>query len=364
MYVPQITFTRFLASISIVVLHYGLFTWPMNSSILSPFAGNYVTAMSYFFILSGFVLVISAADNEILPDKINRRSFWIRRAARILPVYLLALVIYFAINFRYDPSIPLYWQVQSYFHSLFLVQSWRYDLVLDVNYPSWSLSVEAFFYFIFPWLYMIVRTLKNKSLLIISGTVWLLNLYIYYSLKQENVPENFLNFFPVLHVATFLTGICFGILFIRNYKWLATAAKKYIYAATLVVTLFVVYTAYKNYGFYKYQHNGLLSPFYLLIILSLSITKGKIGAFLSSKPLVFLGSISYSVYILQYPIYQICQKYLPWFSDQTKEDLFYPYVIVLLLVSSVVYLFFEKPARKYIIKRKLSQVNTKKYDIT
>lgn len=350
MQIPQLTITRFIASISIVFLHYGLYSWPLNTPLLSPFGTDLVSAMSYFFILSGFILVVSAAKKGVLPEKVNNLDFWKRRSARILPVYILAIIIFFIINFRYDAAIPLKWQIQSYYHSVFLIQSWKYKMALDVNYPAWSISVEAFFYFIFPWLFTNLRELTNKKLLIISVISWLLNLYIFISLKNENAPENFIKFFPLLHLATFLTGVCFGLLFINNYSWLQKVGKKYIYVATILSTLVIIYTSYKDFSFYKYQHNGLLSPYYLLVIYSLSLSTGKFANFLSSKPLVFLGSISYSVYILQFPIYQICQKYLPWYKNQSVENLFLPYLLFLLVVSSIVYLFFEKPLRTFFTK--------------
>ncbi|MFM7006477.1 MAG: acyltransferase family protein [Flavobacteriales bacterium] len=350
MQLQQITFTRFLAAISIVFLHFGLFTWPMNSSILSPFGGDLIAAMSYFFILSGFVLVISVAKNQQLPISINSKQFWWRRAARIVPLYLLALLFCFALFFRYDPSIPLKWQTQSWYHAFFFLQSWKYKMALDVNYPSWSLSVEAFFYFIFPWLYWNLKDLSNKKLLWISVIAWLLNYYIFLSLKEENAPSNLLHFFPLLHVATFLTGVCFGILFVRNYQWLKEKAKKYIQIAAIISSLVILYTAYKNFAFHEDQHNGLLSPYYLLVIFSLALTEGKIGTILSSKFMVFLGSMSYALYILQFPVYVVCQKYLPWFNEQKPETIFFPYLLILLTVASISYFLIEKPARKWLLK--------------
>lgn len=345
MQLPQITFTRFLAALSIVFLHYGLLTWPMNTELLSPFGGDLIAAMSYFFILSGFVLVISIAKTEQLPDRMDNWAFWKRRAARIVPLYLLALVISFAINFRYDPSIPIKWQIQSYYHALFFLQSWKYKMALDVNYPSWSLSVEAFFYLIFPLVYRILNELKNRKLLIVSIIAWLLNYYIFLYLKEENAPTNLLHFFPMLHVATFITGICFGILFVRNYNWLQGTAKKYIFGAAIITTLVILYTARKNFAFHEDQHNGLLSPYYLLVIFSLSLTSGRLGNFLGSKFMVFLGSMSYAMYILQFPVYQICQKYLPWFKDHSPEQIFFPYLLVLFASATLAYFFIEKPAR-------------------
>ncbi len=355
MEIPQLTFTRFLASISIVILHYGLFTWPMNTSFFSHFNGELISAMSYFFLLSGFILVVSSAKDKSLPDEINSRYFWKKRAARILPVYLFALIIFFCINFKYDPSIPLKWQIQSYYHSIFLLQSWKYKMALDVNYPAWSLSVEAFFYFIFPWVYSNLRNLVNKRLIIISLVAWVLNTYIFISLLEDNAPANFAKFFPLLHVATFVAGVCSGILFVRNYQWLLGKGKQYILAITGVVGLVVLYTTYKDYDIYNYQHNGLLAPLFVFVIYSLAIMKGVLIRILASKPFVFLGSISYSIYILQYPVLQICEKYIPYLKGRETKDIFYVYFIILICCSAITYLFIEKPARVFLTKRK-SQV--------
>lgn len=352
MQIPQLTFTRFLASISIVLLHYGWFAWPLNSDLFAPLGNILIAAMSYFFILSGFILVVSSAKDEILPDVIHAKDFWKRRAARILPVYLLALIVVFCIDFNYDPTIPLKWQIQSYYNSLVLIQSWDYKMATDVNYPAWSLSVEAFFYFIFPWLYMNAKALSNKTLILISVIAWLLNYYIFISLKAENAPENFIKYFPLLHVATFLTGMCCGILFVRNYSWLKGRVRYLVHASTIFLGLFIVYKVYRGCGFCENQHNGLLSPFYISFIFSLCLLNGKIAKMLSWKPFIFLGTISYAVYIMQYPINAICVRYIPLFKNLNPEMTFYMYVLILILISTVIYLFIEKPARNWLTGKK------------
>jgi peptidoglycan/LPS O-acetylase OafA/YrhL len=349
MQIPQLTFTRFIASISIVILHFGLFSWPINSHWFAPFQMELVSAMSYFFVLSGFILVISSARNNTLANDINTKIFWKRRAARILPIYLLALFVFFCINFSYDPNIPLKWQIQSYYHSIFLLQSWKYKMALDVNYPAWSLSVEAFFYFIFPWLYGNVNKLTTKKLVWVSVLAWVLNLYVFISLKAENVPENFVKFFPLLHVATFLIGVCAAVIFIKHLSWFnEDKVRKSIWGLTLIASFVVLFGSYKNFDIFNYQHNGLLAPWFILIFYSLAIMKGRIATILSAKPLIFLGSISYSVYILQWPVMQICQKYIPVLKNMGKGEVFYPYIAILLIISSFTYLFIEKPARNFI----------------
>lgn len=347
MQIPQLTFTRFIASISIVILHFGLYTWPINSNLVFPIMEKSISAISYFFVLSGFILVISASKNGKLTEKINAFQFWKKRAARILPIYLFSILLFFALNFKYDSSIPLWWQLQSYVYSLFLVQSWNYKLVMDVNFPAWSLSVEALFYFIFPLLYSLLHKLRSVNLIFISLTVWLLNSLLFFILTEQNFPPNFSKFYPLFHLATFITGICSGVLFIKNYPWLCGKGKKYLYWVTTLSVIFIFYTSYSNWKFYEYQHNGLLSPFFVLLFYSLAIMKGRFIDILSTKPFVFLGNISFSIYLFQFPVLQICQKYIPGLQGKEAKDIFFQYLIILICFSALTYLIIEKPLRRY-----------------
>ncbi len=351
MQIPQLTFTRFLAGVSIVILHYGLYTWPISTHLVFPIMGKSISAVSYFFILSGFILVVSSAKGGNLIPKVDSSTFWKKRAARILPIYIFSVLLFFAINFRYDPSIPLEWQTQSYYYSFFLLQAWKYKMVLDINYPAWTLSVEIFFYFIFPWVYSNLVALSTKKLIIISIIAWWGNTYIYQCLLEENAPHNFAMYYPLFHVATFITGMCSGIIFVKNYAWLSGKGRNYLLAVSGFTLLFMIYTAYKNWDFYNYSHNGYLSPFFVLMFFSLSVMKGPVVNLLSTKPFVFLGDISYSIYLFQYPVLQICQKYLPWFKGKESKDFFPPYLIILIAFSAVIYLTIEKPARNFFAKK-------------
>lgn len=353
MQIPQLTFTRFLASVSIVILHFGLNTWPINTDYVFPLLGKSISAISYFFVLSGFILVVSSSKDGKLKDEINTKLFWKKRAARILPIYLFSVLLFFVINFRYDPTISLFWQIQSYIYSVFLAQSWNYNLVQDVNFPAWSLSVEAFFYLIFPLLYILLNKLITSRLILLSLAVWILNSCLFTYLITNDFPPNFVKFFPLLHLATFITGVCSGILFIKNYEWLSNQGKKFIFLITTLLLIFLIYTSYTNWNFYNYQHNGLLSPFFVLLFYSLALMKGKFVSFISSKPFVFLGDISFSIYLFQFPVLQICQKYLPWFQGKKTEDIFFQYLILLIVFSSITYLCIEKPLRHYFSGKKI-----------
>ena len=86
MRIEQLTFTRFIAAISIVVFHYAKDIPPFNFDVTSFFFQQANLGVSYFFILSGFVMIIAYWHK----DKVSFLSYMQKRFARIYPVTFLA----------------------------------------------------------------------------------------------------------------------------------------------------------------------------------------------------------------------------------------------------------------------------------
>lgn len=351
MQIPQLTFTRFLASIAIVVLHYGLFTFPFNTEVVAPLANKGVGAVSFFFVLSGFILVVSSAKDGILPKGVEIWKFYRKRIIRIVPVYLLAILIFFLLNFEYNPESPLIWQIHTYVYSIFFLQSWHYEMAMDINYPAWSLSVEAFFYAIFPFLFWLFQKFKLPLLLFFLVASSLFTILPYALLIDTDTPEAFIKYFPPFHLGTFIIGLISGILFIRYKEWFFGKGKKIIQLSTALLTAVFTLFVFTQFTFFKYQHNGMFAPYFILILITLAISKGKIIDLISSKAFIFLGTISYSIYIFQFPILQFCQKYVPYLKGKSESDIFYSYALILIFFSCITYLFFEKPISQFFKKK-------------
>lgn len=349
MQLPQLTVTRFIASIAIVYLHFGLFNWPMNLPLMWNFSLDLMSAITFFFVLSGFILVVSSCKDGVLPSKIEAKFFWKRRIARIVPMYLFALIAYFFLTFDYNPEISIFWQIQSYLYALFFLQSWNYLLVMDVNYPSWSLSVEAFFYLTFPLLYRLFVRLKLISVIVIGLTLWLLNLLVVKYLIITKVPVEIMHYSPIFQLANFIVGIGIGFLFVKHQTILRQKAKKWVFIFTTMVAVGVIYCANSNFKLYdSLINNGVLTPFFALLLISFALFEGNVKAFLSWKPFQFLGEISYSIYILQFPVMLLCRNYIPGLVGKKDNELFFPYLGILILTSILSYLLIEQPAKKAI----------------
>ena len=144
--IDQLTSTRILASLLIVMHHLGAMEIPVLRSLVSVA----VYAIGFFFVLSGFVMTIVYFH----PDRpFSFRDFWVARISRIFPVYLFSFALT-SIHYA-DVLSKLKWS--EYLASAFLLQAWVPEYALTMNFPAWTLAVEMFFYLIFPLVIYLAR---------------------------------------------------------------------------------------------------------------------------------------------------------------------------------------------------------------
>ena len=88
MRIDQLTFLRFIAAIAIVVYHYGAAIAPFHFTAISFLFKQANLGVSFFYVLSGFVMMLAYTDKA----PINAKLFLWNRLARIYPIYILALL--------------------------------------------------------------------------------------------------------------------------------------------------------------------------------------------------------------------------------------------------------------------------------
>lgn len=351
MSIPQITFTRFLAAIGIVIFHFGRSIYPFNTEILNRLFTHANMGVSYFFVLSGFILTVVYYQENGL---VNKRNFWAARLARIYPIYFFALVIFLIHPLIFNPNSLETLPVTLH---TFLLEAWHPKYPITLNFPGWSLSVEAFFYLLFPLILWLMARLSKVKIILVMISTWLVSSILHILLitqapnSTSELIHNFIFYNPLLHLGTFVVGACGGLLFLKrpgvHLGWKAPA----LVAAALGLTIAVVLIPNPLAGF---LHNGLLSPLFLLIILGLAWDRGSLGKIFAWQPLVFLGEASYGIYILQEPVrlwfYQFSGA-LGWLAS-FPALCFYLYLVILVGFSSLTFLLLEKPTRAF-LKSKL-----------
>jgi len=186
--IKPLTSLRFLFAFMVFTSHL-IFLSKSESKILrwiykSVFHEGYI-GVSFFFILSGFILAYNYQDG-ILKNKKSKRTFYQARFARIFPLHILTLVISVPLTYGVFIQQKSIWFSQA-LTNLSLTQSYVpiKSIYFSFNALSWSISDEMFFYLVFPFLILLIpktRNFKNISMLLIIAIIPLLTLVI---------PENY-----------------------------------------------------------------------------------------------------------------------------------------------------------------------------
>ncbi len=178
---PALTSLRFFAALHVMLFHLYNMKVLTGGGWYRKLASIGYVGVSLFFVLSGFILVYTYAGREM-----NLRRFWQARFARIYPAYLFSLVLtapfffYVCIKLK-DMDIPFFAWVKN--HLLLsstlvplLLQSWVPNAALAWNSPAWSLSVEAFFYLLFPLILYRMLRFRSRTLAWLIPACWMLSL--------------------------------------------------------------------------------------------------------------------------------------------------------------------------------------------
>ena len=342
MKIEQLTFTRFIAAVSIVIFHYGKNSSIFNNTYVDFLVKQANVCVSYFFILSGFVMIIAYRNKS----QINTFEYLKNRFARIYPVYLLGIILLF-VSFVLSKRA----NYTDLFLNLFMIQSWIPGKALTLNVPGWSLSVEFLFYLLFPFLFNAVyKKFNNRTITIAIVAFWIISQIVLHILIPVNPIKGFplsskdLFYFPLMHLNEFLIGNLAGIYFINR---LSASQKNYDWAILIIV--FLILAALK-FPFGLIYHNGMLALLFIPLITLISLNNGVFTTIFKNKICIFLGEISFGIYILQYPVWQWITDYRlkKYFQIDKVEDFslaFFIRLLALIIIAGISYIFFEVPLR-------------------
>ena len=362
MQINQITFTRFIAALTVVFFHYGSHAFPATLSWLTESVTAGPIAVNYFYVLSGFIMAIAYYQPHAAKP-LNKRKYWIARFARIYPVYLVALLLMAVASSRELVDNPLALPLH-----LSMLQAWIPGYPMTLNNPGWSLSVEAFFYLCFPFLLALIYRTGLKYLAVLCIVLWLITQYILLTginsseYTGKSLLHDFVYYHPLMHINAFIAGLLCGVVYKNNAESLKSPNPVWLFSSLILIVLLLELRPYFEsiLGFKLAYTNGLIAPAFLLFIWLLASTKGRIQVALSHPVLILLGEASFSLYILQKPVFGLYNRILePRLKFGDLAD-FYTALILLIILSIASYKLFETPARALInrvLASKATQLN-------
>ncbi len=249
-------------------------------------------AVDLFFMLSGFVLLHVYAPKFASGTRGLWKPYYAARVARIVPLYLATLFAslgVFAAGSVVVGRWPsnLTWQVVS--TNLLLLQGWPGLFHMSINIPSWSLSVEVFCYIaVMPLALLLHRRLSGGwsiQLIILLLVSWRMNL--------SSVDSGWIG------LLRGVTGFLIGALLHQFYQ--ATSNKTVIATTLAAAVLFVVLQSLVAWGGLTSYLPTFTFPF--LILGLTSPARSVVHDFFRSRFMLWLGDLSYSIYLWQGPVY-------------------------------------------------------------
>lgn len=357
-YIRSHTAIRGIAALGVFFYHLQLEkAYRIPLGLAAPAVARGYVWVDLFFILSGFVLSLNYQQRLSHPDRTTLRTFLVARAARIVPLHLVTLAYLAVLVLGFDALswslgrashwAPLTWRDITHLGlQAVLLQIWDYKATLSWNIPSWSISAEMHIYLLLPLIAMMLRFMPRRGVLVLLGNS--VAIYLYFLLTQRS-----LDILSPLALVRCLAGFALGVaiqsgrgLWLRLPDTALTIAQIGAISAMTAVLL-------------SGLHDVCIIPAFALLVLSTSTDRGFVGRMLVGRRIGRLGDVSYSLYLLNFPV--LMTAGILWPKVETWVT-FIPNIaartvwmaaltIVIVLVSNVSYAFIERPLRLRVHRR-------------
>jgi peptidoglycan/LPS O-acetylase OafA/YrhL len=324
--IDLLTTLRFFAAAWVFFDHFGKDILVGAPLMLNRVLPHGRMAVTFFFILSGFVLTYSNSPNGKLFKPASQ--FMLARFARIYPVYFFALLI---------PLPHKLWGLLSGHENkadflalpfvLTLSQAWFPHLADAWNPPAWSLSVEAFFYICFPLL--VPFCFRFRPSILLWGSIMLLVAGESFRAVLMNCRPELAEFFPLMNLPQFIFG---GML-----VFVSAIAVVYYLICSQKPSIFLLPLAAVAFG---------------AIIYSSAVLSGHSLNFMTLPFFVLLGESSYAFYIIHMPGMVGFQRFmglLGVLQPAKSETVLFTGFVFCTIFSIGTHLLLEKPARRWIL---------------
>lgn len=296
--------------------------------------------VSFFFILSGFVLSLSYKE-KILKG-ISYKDFYKKRISRIYPIHILVLSLYVILSIITNETITNFinWLFKLILNLLLLQSYIPISTVYFSFNGAWFLSTIILSYILFPYATKIVHKYQTKSyllIIIIPLCIWLYsgnqNMYLFY-----------IN--PFIRFGDFFLGICLADIYNRINRNISYFQATLLEFSAILFSIILYYISINhNIGTYNY------SCFYWLpsciLIIMLSINKGLFSILLRNKILIKGGELSFAFFLFHPLLIHFLNL------DTSMDSLNYISLICFIGITSFVlsylsYKYYEPFCAKYI----------------
>jgi peptidoglycan/LPS O-acetylase OafA/YrhL len=337
-----LTSLRFFAAVWVVLHHY----WPHLGLAEPAFVAKGYLGVELFFVLSGFILshVYLGACEE---GRFRYGGFLWARIARIYPLHLATIAgvglmgaAALAAGRHVDPNAISLAALPS---NLLLLQAWGFSPVAGWNHPSWSISAEWFAYLSFPAFAWAAAKLRHRPQLAMAASI--LGLFGAYALFQRLTGEPLTNATIAWGALRIVPPFAYGCA--AYLAWRGGAVDRPgLAAATAALSLAGIVLLAAAGG-----ADAVIVSLFGFLILGLAGLSARPGLLLSRAPFVWLGEISYAIYMICIPWKLLFPNLLalaggPDSAAPMPLGVWLAFTIALIPLAGLTHHLIERPARK------------------
>ena len=318
------------------------FNYDLDIKNWAEFFFNAHAAVVAFYVLSGYVLTLSLLKKEVSIS--NIKNFYIKRVFRIYPALWVACLISLAYLVIFKDvsksNLVSQWWDDSYRDEYI---SWEKVFVnflgfgTELPIPTWSISLELIASIFLPFLVILVK--KSKSLLLFITII-----LGYFSITGTGILKVYMFYFAL--GAT-----------IFNWQLYIEKIKSEIISILSIICIFLIFFGRQigGWNYDDFYHNpwaALIEGLSSAILIAIIVTHSQRINILKNKSLIYLGDISYSVYLLHLPIMGFLGYFIEKFSYKLNLSsntilltilLTLSTFIITVIISKIIYEKIEKP---------------------
>ncbi len=300
-------------------------------------------AVAVFITLSGFVLSLPLWQSDRVVE--NYTEFVAKRAIRLLPPYLISMSIAFIVEkFIFRTSIPgstlLAPTWSQYLEHVFLIFNWN-KAVFSIGFLYWSIATEFQLYLIFPFIQRLLR--QRLSFALWSMAPFLMLMLVLSPLRSNPGLLQALQRTPIALLPNFVIGIAAAK--VVGSKKIGTAHTAVGVALVLVgfaLNSFLFFTPLYQPPYFSYMWTTVIAGVGVGLILARG-DSGSVSRILSSRVLVYLGMISYTLYVTHDLVAHALYKVLAPLEANHRWVAYWISVAMGVAFAALVYPILERP---------------------
>jgi peptidoglycan/LPS O-acetylase OafA/YrhL len=332
-YLPELDGLRFFAFLAVFLSHVAAFSNGANEAkpaIIQIFnlVGRF--GVDLFFALSAYLLTVLMIREKDRFGSLNVRAFYMRRLLRIWPLYFtwiaaLMLTRHFWSDYSIGFFVPWLLFAGNFQASLLALNTINSLVII----PLWSLSVEEQFYLIWP---LLVRNLTRRGLIVAGAVIWILTGCARFELLMHGFTPHQIWFTGFARLGSMAAGILLAALMRRPIHW----DRRIFFVFGLLCwaeagTCHLLLSRPEGFAAPMWGFSIAAIGSVSFLIAAIGVKRGNL---LTSRPLIYLGRISYGLYIFHGAGLVVAMHIVPAASNVVFWPLFSVVAFALTLAAS------------------------------